>query len=351
VPALRVEQLEESLLREGPGPLYLLVGTGCWFRNRALDLLRRAVVSEEEEESLAVTRARVGECDLSAVVDAARTLPLAVARRFIALEGGEELAADGLNLLAEYAARPQPTTTLAVCAERLPGRGKAARDLADAAVRVDCPELRAYEIPRWLDAEIRRRGFRCETGVTARLQEILGNDPAELAAGLDKLILYLGTESGTLRVEDVGEALERIPHGTVWEFLEALEEKDAGRALRALDAILELGEPADSVLRLVVRSRRQLLAGLSARARGGGDDEVLEAMGTPPKARAAPRVRRAILRRLAAHELTDVARSFPRLLEADSHLKGGGCSDARVVLTRLVVELSRRGDARQAPRP
>ena len=75
----------------------------------------------------------------------------------------------------------------------------------------------------------------------------------------------------------------------------------------------------------------------------GAPVEILEAMGIAPKARAAPRLRQAILQRLASHDLAEVARSFPRLLDADSDLKGGGSSDSRVVLTRLVVDLIRGG--------
>jgi DNA polymerase III delta subunit len=186
--------------------------------------------------------------------------------------------------------------------------------------------------------------------VPERLQEVLGDDPAELAQGLEKLFLYLGSSRKTVRVEDVEAVLERIPHGTVWEFVEALEEKDPARALRALDAILELGEPAESVLRLITRSRRQLLTGLSVRQRGEEAEQVLEAMGVHPRARAAPRIRNAILQRLCSHRLEEVVRCFPMLLAADSHLKGGGGGEPRVVLTRLVLDLTgSRGREDEAP--
>jgi DNA polymerase-3 subunit delta len=316
------------------------MGAGTWFRERALGLLRAAVLGAEAEESLLVTRTRVGEYSLAALLDAARTLPLGGARRFIVLAGGESLAAEELALLADYAARPQPTTCLVICADKAPGRSKAAQKLLAAAERVECPVLRPYEVSRWMQGELRRQGYRAEAGVCERLQEVLGDDPAELAQGLEKLSLYLGSSKKTVQLEDVAAVLERIPHGTVWEFVEALEEKDPGRTLRALDAILELGEPAESVLRLITRSRRQLLAGLSAGRQGAAAEEVLEAMGVHPKARAAPRIRKAILQRLAAHRLEEVVRSFPMLLAADSSLKGGGGGEPRMVLTRLVLDLT-----------
>ena len=204
---------------------------------------------------------------------------------------------------------------------------------------VDCPSLRPYQIPRWLEAEIRRRGGRAAGGVAERLQEILGDDPEALLAGLDKVLLYIGAKGDSITAETVSRVLSPVPHGTVWEFIEALEDRDRGRALAGLQALLELGEPPESILRLMARSRRQMLAGSSVRQRGGGDDEVLEAMGVHPKARSAPRLRRAILTRVRKHTLRDLSRAPAILLAADSALKGGGSGTPRVILTRLVLDL------------
>ena len=73
-------------------------------------------------------------------------------------------------------------------------------------------------------------------------------------------------------------------------------------------------------------------------------------MGVHPKARAAPRVRRAILKRLYGHRLEQVASDPARLLRADSDLKGAGPGDARVVLTRLVLDLLADSGRRPARR-
>ncbi len=341
----------EASLEAGrdPAPVYLLVGAGTWARDQALALLRSAVLGEAAPDPGTFLRVQAGEVDLARVLDAACTLPMGGTRRLILLGGVEGLAAEELALLADYAGQPCPSTCLALAARELPARSRGARGLLAEAVRVDCPALRAYEIPRWITGEIRRRGRRAEPGVAELLQEILGDDQAALADGLDKVVLYLGDDRRAITPADVTAVLARLPHGTVWEFVEALEEKDARRALSALAAILELGEPPESILRLVLRSRRQLLAGLAARRRGGGPDQVLEAMGVHPKARAVPRLRRAILDRLARHGEPELVAAIPRLLEVDSRLKGEGGEPPPAALSQLVLELT--GGAGRAVQP
>lgn len=336
--AVSLETLQADLKRQGPGPVYLVLGPGSWLRRQAMAGLRRASVGDDDSP-WAVSRGRAGETDLGELLDGARTRPMGVARRLVILTGAENLKIADLELLAEYVLAPCATTCLVLEGEKLPSTGGAARRLRAAAVVVDCPSLRPYQIPRWLEEEIKRRGGRAAAGVAQRLQEILGDDPEELLGGLDKVLLYLGVKDDIITPETVSQVLSPVPHGTVWAFIEALEDRDRGRALAGLQALLEQGEAPESILRLMARSRRQMLAGSSVRQDRGGDDQVLEAMGVHPRARAAPRLRRAILNRVRKHHLRDLSRAPALLLEADSALKGGGSGSPRVVLTRLVLDL------------
>ncbi|MCZ6747178.1 MAG: DNA polymerase III subunit delta [Acidobacteria bacterium] len=336
--AVSLETLQADLERQQPGPVYLVLGPGNWPRRRAMECLRHGAVGDDDSP-WAVSHGRAGETDLGQLLDGARTRPMGVVRRLVVLTGAENLKIPELELLAEYAQEPCTTTCLVLEGEKLPSTAAAARRLRAAAVVVDCPSLRPYQVPRWLAAEIKSRGGRAAGGVAERLQEILGDDPEALLAGLDKVLLYLGTKGDIITAETVSQVLSPVPHGTVWEFIEALEDRDRGRTLAGLQALLEQGEAPESILRLMARSRRQMLAGSSVRQRGGGDDQVLEAMGVHPKARAAPRLRRAILTRVRKHSLQDLSRAPAMLLQADSVLKGGGSGSPRVVLTRLVLDL------------
>ena len=335
---LDLEGLNRSLATDGAAPFYLLLGASTWHRNQALEAIRQATVPEEDR-ALAETRGRVRECDLTEILDSARTLPLGVDRRLVILTGGSALDREETELLVEYASAPRRTTTVVLCATKLPA-GPGARALKLAACTIECAEPRSWEVVGWIRSELGRRGLEHHPGVPEALQALLGNSPQEIAAGLDKLELYVqGHRSQALRIDDVDAVLSRVPHGTVWQFIEALEDRDSERALRCLAASLEVGEPAESVLRLMLRSRRQLMAGLAARERGAGDDAVLEAMGTSPRARRAPRVRKSILARLGRHRLEEVVEALPLLLEADSRIKGGGAGDPEVILARLVIDL------------
>jgi DNA polymerase-3 subunit delta len=332
------QDLRRQLAKGSPAPVYLVLGAGQWARRQAVDLVRQAVVGDDPSP-WAMSRGRAGECDVGALLDGAMTLPMGGDRRLVMITAVENLKAADLEPLAEYAEAPSATSCLLLEGGKLPTNNAAARRLRKAAALVECPALRPYQIPSWLADEMRARGRKAGPGAAERFQELLGEDPEGLIQGLEKVLLYLGDGAAPIRAEDVSAVLSPVPHGTVWEFIEAMEDRDRRRALAGLEALLEQGEAPEGVLRLMARSRRQMLAGLTARRHGGGEEQVLDAMGVHPKARAAPRVRRAILKRLYGHRLEQVASDPARLLQADSDLKGAGPGDARVVLTRLVLDL------------
>jgi DNA polymerase III subunit delta len=325
---------------EGAVPRVIaLIGPDDWRREQEIAALRRRVLGEPPDP-LAETRVRAGEVDLVALLDAARTRPLLGGRKLVVLQAVEALTAPDWVLLADYVAASQRSTTLVLGGLSVPASGAPLLRLIEV---VDCPALRAWEVPRWLAGRLRDRGLPFEPGVPEAMQAALGDDPAALDAAIDRLVLLRGERREPVTREDIALGLEPRAHGTVWEFVEAFEDRDTGRALRLLAALLELGEPPESILRLIARSRRQLLAGAVARSGGADDDGVLAAMGVHAKARAAPRVRRAILDRASRHRPSELAAAWPRLLEADSALKGGGGGGAGDILAMLVLTLAGRG--------
>ncbi|MFQ5669767.1 MAG: DNA polymerase III subunit delta [Acidobacteriota bacterium] len=334
--------LDAALGQAPPESLYLLVGANLWERERCLERLQRAVLGDGG--LLGFTQSRAGDGRVADLLDAARTLPMGGGRRLIVLKDCEALEREDLEQLAAYAVHPQETTCLVLVADALPSTRKTTKILYRQGVTVKCPLLRAHEIPRWMASVIRRRGFSHDPGVPEILVETLGHDQATLVAGLETIALYLGGKSAQrITPSIVNAVLVPMAHGTVWEFIEALEEKNAPLALARLGSMLDLGESVESLLRLVTRSRKQLLAGVAARQEGGGEEAVLEAMGVHPRARAVPRVRRAILSRLARHTQDELVHGLDRVLDADSQMKGGGPGNPDVVLTRLVLDLCRAG--------
>ena len=332
--ALDAAGLARALEGASPAPFYVVTGASDWFRNLALQSLRRAVLGPEPDP-LAETRGALGESNLASLLDAARTRPMLTGRRLVLIGHAESLDSAEAAALTEYAARPAEFTCLVLHGESLPAVGRA---LNAAGVTVTCAALRPWDVPRWIEERLRGARLAAGAGVAEALHDLLGDDPGVLAAAIDRLGLLAGR--APLTAATVREVLEPVAHGTVWEFIGALEDRRADTALRGLDALLEQGETPEAILRLIVRSRRQLLAGLEARRAGAGEDEVLAASGMAPKARVVPRLRRTALARLAAHSRADLLVAFPRLLEADSRLKGGG-EAAEVLLSRLVLDLLR----------
>jgi DNA polymerase-3 subunit delta len=121
----------------------------------------------------------------------------------------------------------------------------------------------------------------------------------------------------------------------VWQLVDAVGRRDAGRALRALS---EVYDPSDRGLRLVgvlAWSTRQLLKFESATRAGSRPPEAAKAAGVPP---------------FKARELADQVRLLSReklegwlatLSEVDLALKGGTARPPRAVMEEAVLSLCR----------
>lgn len=89
--------------------------------------------------------------------------------------------------------------------------------------------------------------------------EMAGCDSRTIASEIEKLAAYVGDE-GVIREEDVHAVGCRRPGGVVWDLTDALSERNLGKAMRALDHLVFLGEtPMGMLFALIARVRLLLL--------------------------------------------------------------------------------------------
>lgn len=146
------------------------------------------------------------------------------------------------------------------------------------------------EVEEWLDSAFRHEGLSPEPGVSAYLADVLGDN---LEAALTEV-----RRAGDMQDEgDRTVTLERIQSVvvpgrsyTMFEFTDALASRDAGRALKILDRLLEGGVRSDRkidqtglplvAVTLIHKQLRQFSQALELK--GASPDELAEAMGVKP---------------------------------------------------------------------
>jgi len=332
-------QLAQDLARGRIAPLYLVLGLEDALRERAVRSLEELVAAEDRELDLEKLDGRA--TGWGRAVAAARTLPWKAARRVVVVSGADRLSGDP-EAVVQYAAEPSPRSVLVLEARAVGGPKREGEGppeekrkgpwkvLEARAVTVACEPLGDAALEREASELLRSFKVKASPEVVRRVVQLVGQDLALLQAEVGKLVLL--AQDGTLRLEDVEALIGRSREHAIWDFTDALAQRDRDRALRVLGEMLEDGANENYLVAMAEWSFRNLLAGADLAARGRTPQEAAVAVG---------------LRGLGATRLVDglkrykgaaLRRTLRKLAALDRAVKSSRLP-ARVHLERFVLEV------------
>lgn len=244
-------------------------------------------------------------------------------------------AAEGRRKFVELLDKVPPTTDLALAEYDLLKRDHwllkwAAQAGPRAGVHVYSLPKR-WEMPRWIESEVRKQGGRIEPDAAARLAEMTGEETRIAAQEVTKLLTYVNFER-PITFADVERVSIVSAQGNVFELVDAIGLGDGPRAQRVLHQLLEGGE-AFELWGMVIRQFRLLLQAREMLDGKAGTPEVQKALG---------------LHEFVAGKICTQARRFPlstlesiyhKLLEIDEGAKTSR-TPLDLALDTLIVELT-----------
>jgi len=334
----------EHHLRQGTlRPVYLCYGEEEFLIRRAL--ARLAAWLAQHDELAAKLFLEAADTPLADALNAARSPQLWGGRQLVVLWGVERYKAKELTPLAKYLDAPSAWTCLVLVSLGLKARDVQASDLWRRLLEQEAvlafPRLREGEVIKWLEQEARQQGKTLGPGAARVLVEMVGLNLAELAQQLEKLILSAGAET----VLSAAAAQKMASHSrvhTIFELVEALGQSGPERALKVLQRLMELGEPASVVVVMLARQLRLLLRTQEAMAQGLDTATLAKDLGVP--AFVAEK-----LQRQATHvSAAELQQQLLRLQEVDQQIKTGMAAP-HLLLEKIILELCPLPALRTAP--
>ena len=263
MPAATPATVHTQIESGSTNPIYLLLGKD---EVEKLELAHAFdALVDEELRAFNVERIHAGEwttgdrlaAGVASVVAAVRTLPMMSPRRVVLILQGEgllvprresEAAARALEELERLVKRPEPQTTLVICARSLDKRSRIYKLLAKEATVVECGVLEdRADAERWVKHRVAAAGLDIAPGAVRLLGVLCGPDIKRLRNDLERLLLYTrGCQ--TITVEDVREIAGPAALQDDWAMTNAIEGGHAGDALRQLALMLDAGAPPEKVL-------------------------------------------------------------------------------------------------------
>lgn len=336
MPSAQPADVRAAIAKRSLAAVYLLLGDDDAEISRlATDI---ASIVEDELRAFNVERLYAGEKGVTAasVAEAARLLPMMSDRRVVIVMRAEKLlkpkrrggktalaedaeddgGADAeppsdLDALKEYVENPSPSTTLVFAAGDIDKTRRAGKAILKHAMVVECWGLKTEKNPRYTDFRAAARaaehlvrrtvaeaGQQIDPAAARLVAERAGVDIVRLRGDIERLMLYAAGKPN-ISLADVQEVVSPETAQDDWAVTNAIQNRNAGEALRQLALALDAGAVPYMIL-------GQL--GWFVRDKLGNSDP----------------------RRIPA--------AVEAMFRADLDLKSSG-GDPRVLLERLVVEL------------
>ena len=310
--------------------VYLIYGTEDLRLAQALQRLRKRVgdVADLDFNSDTFDGESANADD---VVAACNTLPFLSERRLVIVKNVEKMAKSGQDALAEYVTDPAPTTVLVLSAAKLAKNTRLfkAVDKLGGAAEYAAPNKSEY--PREVRGMFADRGKQIDLEGAELLVAAVGYDLRRLSAEVDKAVAYAGDRPG-LTHADIEAVASTTATSSVFEFTDALANRDTRAALRLLGELLGDGESVFGIHAMTLITVRNLIVARSSIDAGRGSlFDIARATGRPDwQVRNLPRQARAF----TSAELVDALRGAA---EAEAQMKTS--RDSRLVFERWIVRV------------
>lgn len=333
VRGLLPEHVDRAIEKGQPAPFYLFQGPNTFLMERALEKLKKALLPDSARDfNMEVFYG--GESTPAEIVASARSIPFLATNRLIIVRRTESFRADELGHFLPYLENPVKTTCLVFIAAKGDFKKGFFKTLKSAGRVVSFEELRESRIVPWLREAAAELGLKLNPRACLYLQQVVGNNLADLYGELEKIRVRYGGEA--VGMEELKDMVIHSRSFTIFELVNVVSRKDHGAALAALNRFLEEEDKKNGPLRVIGMLNRQLRLIWETKAvleRGGKKAAVAERLGA---ARFSADEFLVFARKWSAEELE---RGLAHLYRADGLLKSG--SPGKLVLENLVLSLGR----------
>jgi len=310
------EILERHIEQGNLRPLYLFFGEEEFLLERALRRLEAALGARLGEPPVKVVES-AQEVGLEDFLGQARHAALFGPGQLLILRRADAYPERMVQkALPPYLEHPAPRAWVVLTAPTLKTREVERHPvwsrLKKGEAALGFRRLKEEELCQWLAREAQGRGKTLSLAAARALVAVVGDNLAELAQELEKLILFAGPEPA-LTPAMVEQLASHSRSFTIFALVDALGESHPAKRLAALDHLLELGEPAAKILTMLARQVRLLLKARELKEASPG--ELAAALGLPPG------IALNLSRQAARFSVPALRRHLMLLHRADFHLK------------------------------
>lgn len=328
--ALNAQKFFSHLSEGRLSTAYLLAGEDGFLLSRALGrLVEKSLAGAPRDFNLDVFYARDSKGD--DIAAQAQTLPMMADRRTVVVKEADRLK--DLDPVKEYLKSPSPTTVLVLVAENADKAKE--MSLAKAVGGGVCAHFYRpsdSDIARWVGILAKEAGYSIDHDASMYMKDVLGDNLALIEAELNKVFNFKG-EQKKVTLADVRESVGDFGLPLVFDLVDQLADKSAGRAVETMSRLIKDGEQPLMILGMVSRHWRRLLEAKNRMEQGDGPKEL------ETRFRLNFKNKERFIKQVRTMSAGELREAFTHMSRADMALKGSALTPG-MVMERLALELT-----------
>lgn len=210
-------------------PVYYLMGEEAYYIDRVADFIVNTVLTPEERDFNLVTIFGAN-AEIDAIMTAAKSYPMGAQYLVVLVKEAQNLK--NLDRLALYFQQVQPTTILIFCHKNgtIDRRLKVTSLIKKEGVLFESKKLYENQLVTFVRDYLKRKHLAASPEVPEMMAAYIGSDLNRMVSELDKLILALPASEKVITVEQVRGSISMTREFSVFEFQDALMQKDVLKA-------------------------------------------------------------------------------------------------------------------------
>ena len=325
-----IDALEKDL-KSSPGrSFYLVLGPEQYLCRLAVDLIKSRLLSPEAQ-AFDYSTYSAQDTPVERIFETANTFPMLSKRRFVYVTELEKLPEREHEKLLQSLDSLLSSSMLLLAAEDLDHRKKLYRTIRDKGCIAEFPRLKGPALERWVEAFVRKNGFRISSETARKIVNLAGSDLQSLAGELEKLFLFTGKE-GQISDASVDDLVRSSRQHGIFELIDAIGRRDRAGALDSLTNLLNMGEHPLVIVTMMARHSRQVLIVKECLQQGMNAREAGATAQVPPF------ILDKFIRQAGTMKPETVRRMHTGLSDIDRKLKSSSV-DARILLEVFICAL------------
>jgi DNA polymerase-3 subunit delta len=189
------------------------------------------------------------------------TAPINAKKRVVVLFDLHKLSDFSKEMLLKFLPKLPNSTCLLLLSPKLDIRAKKAKfytALGKLTTTVEFTGLWDNQIPPWVINRVIEKSKKIEGGAARILQDLVGNNLADLASEIDKLVIYVG-EKDTITSADVESVAGLSKTYTVFHLLDSVGERKCKESLEILRNLISMGKTPGEIIFWLTKHLERLI--------------------------------------------------------------------------------------------